>query len=155
MICTSYWHALRASEICGLTFADIDKENDAIRIRRLKDSLETKQAFRKQRGVPLLDEGKALRSWLAERPADDQSSVIFTSQKGGEMDRATFWRMFQDVAEVAGIPKDKRNTWTMPPLALLERPGWSPGRKAGMLLLRGYLVVAVLLLVVRTVQLGH
>jgi Mn2+/Fe2+ NRAMP family transporter len=56
---------------------------------------------------------------------------------------------------VAEIPKDKRHTWTMPPLALLERPVWSPGRKAGMLLLRGYLVVAVLLLVVKTVQLGH
>ena len=53
------------------------------------------------------------------------------------------------------IPKEKRHTWTMPPLALLERPVWSPGRKAGMLLLRGYLVVAVLLLVVKTVQLGH
>jgi NRAMP (natural resistance-associated macrophage protein)-like metal ion transporter len=53
------------------------------------------------------------------------------------------------------MPKDKRHTWTMPPLALLERPVWSPGRKAGMLLLRGYLVVAVLLLIVKTVQLGH
>jgi NRAMP (natural resistance-associated macrophage protein)-like metal ion transporter len=49
----------------------------------------------------------------------------------------------------------ERRTWTMPPLALLERPAWSPGRKAGMLLLRGYLVVAVVLLVVKTVQLGH
>src|ERR1700730_10504295 len=47
-------------------------------------------------------------------------------------------------AEVADIPKDKRNTWTVPPLALLERPAWSPGRKAGLLLLRGYLAVAVL-----------
>jgi uncharacterized protein YceK len=56
---------------------------------------------------------------------------------------------------VAEISKDKRHTWTMPPLALLERPVFSPGRKAGMLLLRGYLVVAVLLLVVKTVQLGH
>jgi Mn2+/Fe2+ NRAMP family transporter len=53
------------------------------------------------------------------------------------------------------MPKDKRHTWTMPPLALLERPVWSPGRKAGMLLLRGYLVVAVLLLIVKTVELGH
>jgi NRAMP (natural resistance-associated macrophage protein)-like metal ion transporter len=58
-------------------------------------------------------------------------------------------------AEVLDLPKDKRSTWTMPPLALLERPAWSPGRKAGMLVLRGYLVVAVLLLVVKTVQLGH
>ncbi len=51
--------------------------------------------------------------------------------------------------------KARRQTWTMPPLALLERPVFSPGRKAGMLLLRGYLVVAVLLLVIKTVQLGH
>jgi len=51
--------------------------------------------------------------------------------------------------------RQRRQTWTMPPLALLERPVWSPGRKAGMLVLRGYLVVAVLLLIVKTVQLGH
>jgi NRAMP (natural resistance-associated macrophage protein)-like metal ion transporter len=57
--------------------------------------------------------------------------------------------------EVAKLPKERRSTWTMPPLALLERPVWSPGRKAAMLLLRGYLVLAVLLLVIKTVQLGH
>ena len=57
--------------------------------------------------------------------------------------------------EVEKIPKERRSTWTMPPLALLERPVWSPGRKTGMLLLRGYLVIAVLLLVIKTVQLGH
>jgi Mn2+/Fe2+ NRAMP family transporter len=57
--------------------------------------------------------------------------------------------------EVAKVSKERRHTWTMPPLALLERPVWSSGRKAGMLLLRGYLVVAVLLLVIKTVQLGH
>jgi len=61
----------------------------------------------------------------------------------------------EGIGAVQEIPKEKRHTWTMPPLALLERPVWSPGRKAGMLLLRGYLVVAVLLLVVKTVQLGH
>jgi Mn2+/Fe2+ NRAMP family transporter len=57
--------------------------------------------------------------------------------------------------EATETPRDKRNNWTMPPLALLERPVFSPGRKAGMLLLRGYLLVAVLLLVIKTVQLGH
>jgi Mn2+/Fe2+ NRAMP family transporter len=57
--------------------------------------------------------------------------------------------------EVPEISPEKRSTWTMPPLALLERPVWSPGRKAGMLVLRGYLVVAVLLLVIKTFQLGH
>jgi NRAMP (natural resistance-associated macrophage protein)-like metal ion transporter len=57
--------------------------------------------------------------------------------------------------EVPEIPGEKRATWTMPPIALLERPVWSPGRKAAMLLLRVYLVAAVLLLIVKTVQLGH
>ncbi|HEY5285679.1 MAG TPA: NRAMP family divalent metal transporter [Solirubrobacteraceae bacterium] len=52
-------------------------------------------------------------------------------------------------------PTVERSTWTMPPLALLERPVWSPGRKAGMLMLRGYLLVAMILLVVKTVQLAH
>jgi NRAMP (natural resistance-associated macrophage protein)-like metal ion transporter len=57
--------------------------------------------------------------------------------------------------KVPRVSKERRSTWTMPPLALLERPVWSSGRKAGMLVLRGYLVVAVLLLVVKTIQLGH
>jgi NRAMP (natural resistance-associated macrophage protein)-like metal ion transporter len=57
--------------------------------------------------------------------------------------------------EVEKLPKERRSTWTMPPLALLERPVWSPGRKGAMLVLRGYLVLAVLLLVIKTVQLGH
>jgi len=57
--------------------------------------------------------------------------------------------------DVAGAAEEKRSTWTMPPIALLERPVWSPGRKAAMLSLRGYLVVAMVLLIVKTVQLGH
>jgi NRAMP (natural resistance-associated macrophage protein)-like metal ion transporter len=60
-------------------------------------------------------------------------------------------------ASLAGdeVSRERRHTWTMPPLALLERPVWSPGRRLAMLVLRGYLVVAVLLLIVKTVQLGH
>jgi hypothetical protein len=42
----------------------------------------------------------------------------------------------------------------MPPLALLRPVQWSPGTKMGMLLLRGYLVVSVVLLAVKAVQLG-
>jgi NRAMP (natural resistance-associated macrophage protein)-like metal ion transporter len=55
------------------------------------------------------------------------------------------------------IPYHDKETWRMPPLALLNRPAWSPGRKIGILALRGYLVIAVVLLVVKAVQLavGH
>ena len=47
-----------------------------------------------------------------------------------------------------------RDTWRMPPLALLGRPEWSRGRTAAMWALRGYLVIAVVLLLVKAVQLG-
>ncbi len=60
------------------------------------------------------------------------------------------------VEEAEAIPAERRHTWTMPPLALLEPVRLSPGRKAAMLVLRGYLVVAVALLVVQAVKLaGH
>ncbi len=47
-----------------------------------------------------------------------------------------------------------RANWRMPPLAFLARPEWSRGRLVGMWALRGYLVVAVLLLIVRAVQIA-
>jgi hypothetical protein len=42
----------------------------------------------------------------------------------------------------------------MSPLALPEPVAWSPGLKLGMSLLRGYLVAAVLLLIVKAIQIG-
>jgi Mn2+/Fe2+ NRAMP family transporter len=51
-------------------------------------------------------------------------------------------------------PMAKRATWRMPALNLLERPPWSRGRLTFMYLLRGYLVLAVLLLLVKAIQLG-
>jgi Mn2+/Fe2+ NRAMP family transporter len=47
-----------------------------------------------------------------------------------------------------------RERWTMPPLELLERPVWSRTRTIGMYTLRGYLVVAVLMLIVKAVEVG-
>jgi Mn2+/Fe2+ NRAMP family transporter len=48
-----------------------------------------------------------------------------------------------------------RNTWRMPPLALLEPVTWSPGTRLGMIALRGYLVVGALLLAVKAIQLSR
>jgi Mn2+/Fe2+ NRAMP family transporter len=48
----------------------------------------------------------------------------------------------------------RRDTWRMPPLALLGRPPWSRGRVITMWGLRVYLVIAVVLLLVKAVQLG-
>jgi len=51
-------------------------------------------------------------------------------------------------------PAQPRDTWRMPSLALLERPRWSRGRRWSMVTLRIYLVLAVVLLLVKAVQLG-
>jgi NRAMP (natural resistance-associated macrophage protein)-like metal ion transporter len=51
-------------------------------------------------------------------------------------------------------PMAKRATWRMPALNLLQRPAWSRGRLLAMYLLRGYLVVAVLMLLVKAIELG-
>jgi site-specific recombinase XerD len=109
MILLAYRHGLRASEVCGIKLADIDLKTSSISIRRLKGSLHTIQPIYPHRGQPLLDETAAFRAWLRKRPADG-SDYLFTSQKGGKLDRTQFFRNFQTVAESAGLPVEKRHT---------------------------------------------
>ena len=51
----------------------------------------------------------------------------------------------------------ERQGWTMRPIALLDRPVWSPMRRIAMFAMRAYLLLAMLLLLVKSVQLatGH
>jgi len=46
----------------------------------------------------------------------------------------------------------RRSSWRMPPLAMLKRPVMSRQRKAGMLVLRGYLFFAFALVIVKVVE---
>jgi Mn2+/Fe2+ NRAMP family transporter len=48
-----------------------------------------------------------------------------------------------------------RDTWRMPPLALLNRPVWSTSRTVAMLALRGYLLIAGILLIAKVVQIAN
>jgi len=107
MILLAYRHGMRASEVCNLKLSDIDLKNGEITIRRLKGSLKTTQSLSDLAGQPLLSEKRVLRAWLTER--HDASEYVFTSQKGGKLDRTAFWKMFQSVAERAGLPKDRRH----------------------------------------------
>jgi len=60
---------------------------------------------------------------------------------------------------VGGVPVDRtgRDTWRMPPLAMLSKPVLSTGRKIGLSALRAYLAIAMILVIVKIVQLalGH
>jgi site-specific recombinase XerD len=107
MILLAYRHGMRASEVCGLKVSDVDLKAGEIFIRRLKGSLKTTQPLADLAGQPLLSEKRVLRAWFAERR--DPSEYLFTSQKGGQLDRTAFFRLFQDVAERAGLPTDKRH----------------------------------------------
>jgi integrase len=108
MILVAYKHGMRASEVCNLRVDDLDLKNGSIVIERLKGSLRTTQAITEHRGEPLLNEHRALREWLRERPADG-SDYLFTSQKGGRLDRTQFFRLFQAIAGQAGLPAEKRH----------------------------------------------
>lgn len=108
MILLAYRHGMRASEVCGLKLGDVDLKSDSISIRRLKGSLQTVQPLYRHRGQPILDEVAALRAWLRKRPADG-SGYFFTSQKGGKMDRSQFFRVFQTIGGIAGLPLEKRH----------------------------------------------
>jgi len=66
---------------------------------------------------------------------------------------AIWWRS-RRALPVAPTARAEREGWRMPALALLERPRSSPLRRAAMLLLGSYVVLAVILLAVKAIQIG-
>src|SRR6266849_6560695 len=66
------------------------------------------------------------------------------------------WGM-QEQKRISGRPvmsREERVNWRMPALVLLQRPKWSPVRRVAIVTLSGYLVFAILMLVVRAIQLA-
>jgi NRAMP (natural resistance-associated macrophage protein)-like metal ion transporter len=63
-------------------------------------------------------------------------------------------RVAPGIAVAALAPDIPKEQWTMPPIALLERPRQSVGRRAAMLAMEGYLGLAIVILVVKAVQLA-
>ena len=108
MILLAFRHGMRASEVCGLELKDVDLKNNEVVIRRLKGSLRTTQPLADVPGQPLLSERRVLRDWLKER-GEHPSRYVFVSQKSGKLNRSTFYRVFSDAAERAGLPADKRH----------------------------------------------
>jgi hypothetical protein len=57
----------------------------------------------------------------------------------------------------AEVDRRDRESWRMPPLNVLSKPFMSTGRKIGLTALRSYLAIAMILVIVRIVELaiGH
>ncbi|MGA2978046.1 MAG: tyrosine-type recombinase/integrase [Terriglobales bacterium] len=106
MILTAFSHGLRASEVCNLRTTDLTDGH--LTIRRLKGSKVTVHQLIPHKGQPLLDEVKALKLWSAERPTDC-GDALFPSNKGGCMSATQFYRIYQGVAEEAGLPATKQH----------------------------------------------
>lgn len=107
MILFAFRFGMRASEVCGLRMSDLDRKNGTVTIRRLKGSKTTVGHLTNVQGQPLLSATRVLNAWLDER--QDDSEFVFTSQKGGKLDRSAFFRLFQSVAKDAGLPPEKRH----------------------------------------------
>jgi integrase len=94
MILTCYRHGLRASELVGLEWSQIDFNAGTLHVRRLKGSTD---AIHPIRG----DELRALRR--LQREQEPKSSFVFTSERGAPFSTAGFLRMVRRVGEAAKL----------------------------------------------------
>ncbi|GBE63864.1 manganese transporter [Mycobacterium sp. MFM001] len=101
--------------------------------------------------------GGAVVITLARRSANRREAESVANELGGlvpdqveELDEIPALTR----AERTAIRNQYRANWRMPALATLARPAMSPVRRAALFALRGYLVVAVALVVVKIVEAG-
>ena len=66
---------------------------------------------------------------------------------------AEFYRSLRTRSS-ADVDRRDRETWRMPPLNMLSRPVMSSGRKVALTILRSYLAIAMVLVIVRIVQMA-
>lgn len=96
MALVCYYHAFRASELCGLAMEDLDLDNGSLYARRLKRS---RSGAHPVNGDVL----KALRRWLAIRPKTGFRNV-FIGERGDPLTRDGFRYLVQQWGERACIP---------------------------------------------------
>jgi len=120
-------HGLRVSECAGgapaipgknhpaippLMLSDIDMRHRTVRVRRLKGSLETTQAFVEHRGKPALSDYACLRAYLAVR-INDGTDFLFTGQKG-PLHRWALNRMFVELLKQVSNARVARGLQPIP-----------------------------------------
>jgi integrase len=93
MILIAFRHGLRASEVCGLQWSDVEFETASLHIRRAKGGATGTH--------PLAgDELRALR--VLKREAE--TAFVFTSERGAPFSVAGFAKLIERAGEAAGLP---------------------------------------------------
>lgn len=93
MVLLAYQHGLRASELCGMTWDQIDLAGGQIMVKRLKGCKSTMQPLQ-------ANEGACLRR--LKRPKG--SRLVFASERGPGITRRRFAQIVRELGEAAGIP---------------------------------------------------
>ncbi len=96
MILIAYRHGLRASELVGLRWSDVDLERGTIYCRRAKGSRSTVHPLK-------CDEAAAIKRLLRQRKRD-AGVFVFQSERGERMSRSAFWCVVALAGERAGLP---------------------------------------------------
>ena len=95
MILLAYRHGLRASEVTGLRWSDLDLATRTIYCRRAKNSRSSLHPMKP-------DELAALEKVLRDRKLR-ASGYVFQSERGEKMCRSAFWRVVTQAGERAGL----------------------------------------------------
>ncbi len=102
MLLIAYRHGLRASEICNLTFENVDLEAGNIRCQRGKgEHLQLANAGRGR--------GQGSQGLATTASEVGQRISLFLSRKGNPLSRCQFFRLFRALAEEAGLGPEKRH----------------------------------------------
>ena len=99
---------MRCSEIANLKLANI--RDGKIYVERLKGSNSTWAGNVLRAGIrPSAHRGTVVERARSVERRGAESDAVFISQKGGQLDRSQIFRLFVQVCEEAGIPKELRH----------------------------------------------
>jgi len=94
MVLVTYRHGLRVSELCSLTWDQIDFQHGLLHVRRVKN------------GMPSVHQigGEELRSLRALKRDDDAGRFVFISMRGAPLTPAAFRKFIARLGVEAGLP---------------------------------------------------
>jgi type 1 fimbriae regulatory protein FimE len=94
MILVTYRHGLRASEVCGLRWDQVELDSGRLHVRRAKGGIDNVH--------PL--SGKEIRGLRQLRRENMESRYVFVTERGGPATSAGFLKMIARTGEAAKLP---------------------------------------------------